>query len=571
MRIKLNLFGGIAPAISPRLLSDSAAQTAQNIDFASGALEPTEDDSASVFTLQNSLRTTIYYYNDANWLEWNEDVDVVPGPIPNDTNERLYWTGQDYPRMGTVSTIVSGSSGYPATSYRLGVPAPANAPSVSKNGSADADQIPNDVAYVYTFVTAYGEEGPPSPPSAVVELTDTEDVDVGMPSADHPSGNYNFGTGALKRIYRSNTGSNTTDFQFVGEVAFSAITYNDTTDAGGLGEIIPSTYWIGPPDDDSSTYPDGPMSGLIDLSNGMMAGFTGNRLCISEAYLPHAWPIEYRISTEEDIVAIATTNNGIVALTDGRPYFISGTTPATLTAIQINLPQACINKQSVVDMGEYVLYASPDGLCAVEANQGEVITRNVITEKQWNADFYPSEIKAGRYEGTYVAIWDSGGSQGGWVFDPRGQEDAISTLTASAVRGVFHEPKTGNLYQIVGNTITQYRGHASNYRTATWRSKEYFAPMPLSFGFVQVLADNHPVQVKVYADDTLIADYTLTLSGSVYTQATATPSGISNASLEEPIMRLPKTVASKWEVEIVSAYRVHEVSLAETMEELKAE
>ena len=287
MRIKINRFGGIAPGVSPRLVSDQFSQTSENIDFISGALTPTEADGASEFTLQNGNRRSIFFYNDSDWLEWAEEVDAVPGPIPNDTNERLYWTGEDYPRMGTVASIVSGGSGYPATSYRLGVPAPENAPTLVKTGTADDEQIANTVSYVYTFVTAFGEEGPPSAPSATVELTDTESVEVTMPALDHPSGNYNFGSGALKRIYRSNTGSNTTNFQFVGEVSFATTTFDDSTAAAGLGEIIPSTYWIGPPDDDSSTYPDGPMEGLISLSNGMFAGFTGNRVCVSEAYLPH--------------------------------------------------------------------------------------------------------------------------------------------------------------------------------------------------------------------------------------------------------------------------------------------
>lgn len=568
MRIKINRFGGIAPGVSPRLVSDQFSQTSENIDFISGALTPTEADGASEFTLQNGNRRSIFFYNDSDWLEWAEEVDAVPGPIPNDTNERLYWTGEDYPRMGTVASIVSGASGYPATSYRLGVPAPENAPTLVKTGTADDEQIANTVSYVYTFVTAFGEEGPPSAPSATVELTDTESVEVTMPALDHPSGNYNFGSGALKRIYRSNTGSNTTNFQFVGEVAFATTTFNDSTAAAGLGEIIPSTYWIGPPDDDSSTYPDGPMEGLISLSNGMFAGFTGNRVCVSEAYLPHAWPISYRISTEEDVVAIATSNNGIVALTDGRPYFIAGTTPSTLTAVQINLPQACINKHSVVDMGEYVLYASPDGLCAVEANTGEVITRGLITPKQWNADFAPTTYRAGRYEGTYVAF---DGVSGGWVYDPRATEGAISTLTAGAVRGTYHDPKTGELYMIVGSDIIKYRGHASNYRTATWKSKEYISSMPVSMSWIQVLAESYPAQVKVYVDDNLIADYTFTLSGSTYTQTVVEPSGVSPVSLREPIARLPATVGIKWEVEVITANTVHEVTLAQTMEELREE
>lgn len=568
---KRDRFSGIAPGVSPRLLAEQFGQTAENIDFESGRIQPIATDSNS-FTLQNSTRQSIFYYRDTNWLEWDDaNVKAIPGPIPGDVNERLYWTGEDYPRMGTVSTIVSGSAGYPANSYRLGVPAPASAPSVSKSGTADTTQTPIDAAYVYTFVTAYGEEGPPSPASTVLERTDTETVTVSMPSAAHPSGNYNFGTGALKRIYRSNTGSTNTTFQFVAEVAFTATSYDDTTESFGLGEVLPSETWIGPPDDNSSLYPDGPMQGLTAVSNGIFAGFTGKRFCLSESYLPHAWPIAYRITVEEDIVAIAATGNGVVALTDGQPYFITGTDPSAMVAIRLDIAQACININSVVDMGEYVLYAGPDGLVAVSGSQAEVVTRGLVSPSQWNDDFYPSVIKAFRYEGTYVAFWKSGSTYGGWVFDPRAEEAALSTLTISAeVRGGYTNPKNGELYVIVGNQIVKYRGGSTN-RTATWKSKQLVTSRPLSMGWVSVHAQTYPITVKVWADSTLIANYTLSYSNNVYTQVTSTPSNISNGSLREPIMRLPAKVAQVWEVEVSGAVVIDEVCLAQSMDEISAQ
>lgn len=572
MRVKLTSFKGVAPAISPRLINENFAQVAENVDFISGALDPIEAEGASEFTLQNSLRRTVFYYNDANWLEWAEEVDVVDGPIPNDTNKRLYWTGQDYPRVGYLAGMISGSSGYPAASYRLGVPAPSSAPGVSKSGTPNDGALVNDVAYVYTLVTAFGEEGPPSEPSAVLELQDGESVTVSLPAVDVPSGNYYFSSadGAKKRVYRSNSGSNTTAFQFVGEVSIATTSFNDTLDAAALGEVIPSTYWIGPPDDDSSTYPDGPMKGLIPVANGVFAGFSGKRLCLSEPYLPHAWPIAYRLTMEEDIVGIATSNNGVVVLTDGTPYYVTGTDPSAMTAVKVNLPQACINEHSIVDMGEYVLYAGPDGLCAVESNSGEVVTRGVITIEQWTDDYKALTYRAFLHDGTYVAFWDTGSEQGGWVYDPRSTDGAISTLTVDAVRGGYYEPETGDLYVIVDDDIVKYRGNTTK-RTARWRSKEFFTPEPTGMGWIQVIADDYPVQVEVFLDGTLIADYTLTKSGSVYTQTTATPSGISAVNLSEPIMRLPNTIGNEWVVEVTTQNRVHEVTIAQTMEELRAE
>lgn len=562
---KLDRFSGIAPGVSPRLLAEQFAQTAINIDFESGRLAPVTSNS-TVFTLQSGNRSSIYYYRDASWLEWPEaNVKAVPGPIPGDNLDRLYWTGEEYPKMGTAGTIVAGTSGYPANSYRLGVPAPPNAPIISKTGTPDEDQTPDDVAYVYTFVTAYGEEGPPSPASNVLERTDTETITIPMPSSDHPSGNYNFGLGSLKRIYRSNTGSTNTTFQFVAEVPFTATSYEDSSASFALGEVLPSGTWIGPPDDDTSLYPDGPLQGLTAVANGVFAGFTGKRFCLSEPYLPHAWPIAYRITLEEDIVAIGATGNGVVCLTNGAPYFVTGTDPSAMTPIKVDLAQACVNTSSVVDMGNYILYAGPDGLCAVSGVEGSVVTEGLVSVKQWNSDFNPTTYKAFRHENTYVAFWEDGG----FVYDPRSETAALSFIEYTGdVRGGYVNPKDGELYVILGGTIQKFKG-GTEVKTLTWKSKQFVAPKPLSMSWVSVHAQSYPVAVKVWADGTLIADYSLSESSGVYTQTVTIPSGASTGTLREPIMRLPPAIAQVWEVEVSGAVAIDEVCLAQSMQEIQ--
>lgn len=564
---KRDRFAGIAPGVSPRLLAEQFGQIAENIDFESGRLVAINEDT-DVYTLQNSARRSIYYYRDTSWLEWNEEnVSVVPGPIPGDTTDRLYFTGDDYPRVGTVSTLVSGGSGYPVNSYRLGVPAPSAGLTAQKTGTADADATPNSVSYVYTLVTAMGEEGPPSAPSGVLEVTAGESVNLTMPAGNNPSGNYNFGSGAKKRIYRSNTGSTTTAFQFLAEIAYTATAYTDTKDAAMLAEVLPSSNWIGPPDDDTSLYPDGPLKGLIPLAQGVMAGFTGKRFCLSESFLPHAWPINYRITTEEDIVAIASTANGVVALTDGQPYFITGTDPSAMTAVRVDFAQACVNTQSVVDMGDYVLYAGPDGLCSVQSATGSVVTKGQVSVKQWNADFDPTSYRAFRHEGTYVAFNDSG--TGGFVFDPRGQEASLSTLSVDAnVRGGYRNPKDGQLYVIVGNKIKKYQG-SSTKRTLTFKTKKYVTPAPVSMSWVCVDADAYPVTVKVWGDGALVSHYVLSKSGATFTQATTVPSGISNGTIVEPVMRMPAVVAQEWEIQ-VEGTDINEFCLAQSMDEVRS-
>lgn len=573
MYFKISNFSGIAPGVDNRRLAEQFGTVSENIDFESGALVPTTTNSSET-TLSNSNRRSVFRYKSGStlyWLQWDEEVDVVKGPIPNDAFDRLYWTGQDYPRVGIGSTsnsMISGSGSYPATSFKLGIPAPSAAPTTSKTGTADSTQTPFDVSYVFTFVSAIGEEGPPSPPSTVIELTDAENVTVTMGAT--PSGNYNFSSGALRRIYRSNTGSNNTRFQFVGEVPIATTTFTDTKNGSELGELLPSETWIGPPDEDTNLYPAGPMLGLIPVANGIMAGFTGNRLCFSEPFLPHAWPVSYRITLESDIVAIGATGNGVVALTEGDPYFVTGTDPSAMSAIKLDVQQSCINKNSVVDMGGYLLYAGPDGLVAAGGNEARVVTQGLISAKQWNSDFSPSSIRAFRYENTYVAFYTVGGAHKGWVYDPRAQEAALSTLTDTAeTRGGFEKDDDGELYIIQGNALLNYRGGTTN-KTMRFKSKTFVTPQPTSFSWVSVDAKAYPVSVKVFADGNVIANYAIGLTNNVYSVGYTSGGSVQTVHLQEPVIRLPATVAKEWHIEVYGENAVNEVCIAQSIDEVKA-
>ena len=682
---KLITFAGMAPQISPRLLGNDIAQTAQDVNLDSSRLVPITDNSTSTINSSQaptaSSRTTIYKYEEDDgsetWLEWDEDVDVVPGPVAGNTQDRLYWTGQGgssgFPRMSIDSLITSGSAPYPTTSYRLGIPAPTSSETPSSiitassvqgnaitfdgssasivivadetitvtadqytalaNGDAviygkgsggtvitgltdnttyyvirgtspkiklattfanaiagsainltgvgagsahvltpldDGSQTKYSTSYVYTFVSAYGEEGPPSLASAVFDKVDGQTVRVTLPAASVSGtgrGNNNI---THKRLYRSNTGSNTTAFQYVAEMSLGTGTYDDALDNDELAEVIPSTYWIGPPNEDTSTYPEGPMIGLTAMPNGIFAGFRGKRLCFSDAYMPHAWPVSYRITLEEEIVAIGMAGNGLIVTTKGTPYLVSGTDPRAMQVLRIEAAQACLNKSSLVDMGNMVMYAGADGLVAAAGTDVQVITEGVISPQQWRTDYYPTVLKGFRWEGKYVGLYTSGSNYGGFIFDPRGGKNTLALLTQTSstdAAGGFTDPDDNELYLIIDNTIKKFQG-GTTYQTLTWKSKEFVPPKPTSMGFVKVDAEAWPVTVKVYGDGTLYYHATISTSGNAYAVTGSTPS-FSATDIPEPVVRLPATVASSFSIQIEAAKVVNEVCIAESIDELR--
>ena len=659
---KLIQFGGIAPQVSPRLLEDTLAQTASNVNLESQRLTPITDDAVvnpktGVTTLASANRQSIYKYADDQWLQFDEDVDVVPGPIAGDTNNTVYWTGQSFPRMGRSTNVIGGTV-YPNAFFRLGIAAPTSAPTVAlaavtpidatvttltsspsltvttatahgsvvgeyvtltgfsaqdgvaaedinqehkivtvpstttltvkvavnatavstsssvANGATfdgKTDALPDySTSYLYTFVSTYGEEGPPSPASTVITTDDNATIELSGLETAAPVGksNSNLGLGAVKRIYRSNTGSNTTAFQFVAEVPIATTSYTDTSNNDELAEVIPSYYWVAPPDDDSSTYPDGPLKGLTALPNGIMAGFTGKRLCFSEPYLPHAWPTDLRMAIEEEIVGIAAAGNGLIVGTKGSPYLVTGSDPRSMSAIKIEAAQACLSKTSLVDMGPYVIYAGPEGLVAVAGTDVQVITEGLITPDQWQDNYYPSTINATLWKGRYLAFYNTGSGYGGFIFDPRWGKNALTTLSASAlVRGTFTDPDDGNAYLIIGNQIKQFQG-GSTAQTYTWKSKEFVPPKPTSMGFLKVNAEAYPVTVKVYGDGSVIYNAVIATSGSAYSVTGTTPS-FNAVNIQEPVVRLPASVHTDFAIEVSSTKVVNEVCIAESIDELR--
>ena len=441
-------------------------------------------------------------------------------------------------------------------------PSVANGASFGANSDAELDY---ETSYVYTFVSAFGEEGPPSAASTVITTDDNMSVAISGLETSSSKSNTNL---TKKRIYRSNTGSNTTQFQFVGEVTLATTTFTDSSKNNELAEVIPSTDWIAPPDDDTSLYPDGPMKGLIALQNGIFAGFTGNRICFSEPYQPHAWPANYRIGLEEQIVGMKATSNGLIVGTQSTPYLVTGTDPSAMVAIKIETAEACLSKRSMVDMGEAVVFAGPDGLMAAAGVTVQNLTQGLITAEQWQANYYPSTITGFYWQGRYVGFFNTGSGFGGFIFDFRDETTALTNLDASAlIRGGFTDPDDNELYLIIGNKIKKFQGSTNNL-TYNWKSKEYVLPRHTSFGFAKVDAEEYPVTLKVYGDGSVVYNATISTSGSGFSVTGTTPS-FSATAIPEPVVRLPATMHKTYAFEVESAKIVNEVCLGESIVELK--
>lgn len=494
----IKAFDGLKPIVEPTLLEQGSATIAKNLRLVSGAIQPllgtttlkalTKVAPATIFRYGTSATETDY------WLEFLADTDVMRSPIVDNQYGMLYWSDGVQVRYAPNSLILSGAS-YPGASYHLGIPAPALKPTLAGTAPSAASKSVSLTA-VYTYVSAYGEEGPPSPAADVGTADPDQNITVGNMSVS-PGGNYNI---THKRIYLSSTVGNQAQFQFWKEIPVATTSSSDSYNQANLGETLPSTDWVAPP---------ATLKGLKLMANGIAIGFKDNTVYLSEPNLPHAWPHEYPV--DYPIVGIGVFGQSALILTTGYPYVLSGVDPAAMSLERLKLPQACLSKPSIAETADGVIYASPDGLVMAGSSGIDLITKGLFNKKQWES-YNPSSIKSVIHDNRYLAFYTKlDGTRGVLVFDFSGQgalllESDINATTA--VTALHSDPRTDTLYMAQGSDIVRY--DAGSALTYAWKSKNFRMPFPINLGVGQVVAGAYPVTLKVYAEGVLRATKTVT-------------------------------------------------------------
>jgi hypothetical protein len=518
-KIKINNFSGISPETPPRYLADGQAQTALNCANWYGPLAPLKDvfgDGGSYFAadyvdptysqltdnnlLPGFAANTIYLFGAQigipKWFHWAEDVDVATGFIFGDLTERTFFTGTGKPQSTDLS-MNNGGGPYPESSYDLGLPIPTNPPICNVTGTATAGAIPETRVYTYTWVNSWGDESAPysfepMPASAFANVSNGQSVVVTLPVVT--TGNFNI---LYKRIYRLVSGSaGNGEYLFVAQVGAAINSYIDAVTAENLGEACPSLTWAPPPND---------LKGLIGLSNGILAGFVGRDLYLCDPYHPYAFPLEYVQTVRNKIVCLSALDTTICALTEGRPVFIQGSHPDSMVMVDADIDQACVSKRSVVRIGGYVYYASPDGLVRLSTSGSDIVTKQLLTKEQWQ-EMIPTSIHAYKDERRYIGFFQSTVyGNGGFILD---LEKNVFVIHNVYVEAGYNSLEFDRFYVAQSNYIMDWEGGAA--LSYTWKSKVFTYPMASGFAAYRVDTEGTGVTLKVYRDGVEILNKAVT-------------------------------------------------------------
>lgn len=470
------------PRVSPELLSEGFSQVAINCLLERGLLEASKSPLATGASLASGTKTIYWFNRDANsgngyWFQWPKEVSVLRGQIANDTYLRTYIFGDGAPKYTINSVATSGGGPYPSVVRTLGLPVPDSVSAAAPSGEPPSGSTKISTSYVVTYVTDIGEESAPSIASNVVDRWDGATVNIsGIPIAS--------GTAIVvaKRIYRAEFNG---VFQYVGSVGAGTTTFSDNVDSEFLGESVPSTNWDAPSSD---------IQGAINIPNGGIVGWWKNTLAFCEPYYPHAWPIDYRLALDFDIVGAAVTASGILVCTTGSPYLVTGSTPAGMLPNKLDTIAACVSARSIVDMGEFVIYAGSDGLIAAGGMNAQNISEEFMTAEQWRATISPKTLKAYRYKNYYLGFY-AGGS---FAFAP-GLGFLFFSDTADCA---FIDDREGTLYIKQGTELKKWNeGSPLSY---TWKSRKIRVNPSRIFQCAKIDAQAYPVQFKLYKNGALI-------------------------------------------------------------------
>lgn len=439
--------------------------------------------------------------------------------------------------------------------------APATAPSVTANkpdwqiwGNLSGDSIFEARAYTYTWLTEYGEEGPPSGPTLLDGWSNaTWTLTLCSPEAGDMGVDRNI---VSKIIYRTVTGvGGQTTYFYVATIPVLQETYVDILPDStvALNNQITSETWFPPPVD---------LQGILSLPNGIAVGFRVNEVWFSEPYRPHAWPPGYVLTTEFPIVGLGMAGQSVAICTQGTPYVATGVNPANMALTKVMIPEPCISRGSIVGGDTGVIYASNNGLILVsQSGQASNVTELWITRERWRELTPAKHLRAIKLATSYFAFGTVSGvdlsvARHGFTVElsssdqqsftiwpqPGGHRIGFAQLTAPEaidVKNVLVDPWTGVGLLIRGGGVYYY-DFADTNPTVTpykWRSKQFqaraksnYAAMRVFFSVpdstpaqnairnvdsVQVLANDQYGIVRVYANDVLVTTRELRTSGEL--------------------------------------------------------
>lgn len=574
--VKIVGFKGRYPGVERRYIPENAATIATDVKLGYGDIRPLlgYEDQNYQFVRRRPNETApraMFLYQSQYWMHWHLAASFVSSPIGEDEWERVMFSVDEDDENGSWPLLVAGatpsgphevttgSGPYPYRYRALGVPVPPSPPSAVRTAGDLGDvEDQRTVYYAFTQVNDRGEESAPSTPSVAVVINEGLGFTVTVTcqattdiTADSRGTTYR--APRRTRLYRLTTSGDDSSWLFVAEkfVGGGGVTvFTDTTATEFLdGDAMVSQTWLPPPVG---------LKGLRMLPNGGLVAFRGNEVCFSEPGYPYAWPVRYRYAVDTPIVGIGVFGSSVAALTTAQPYLLLGAHGADMTPVKMEANQSCVSARSIVDFGDRVVWASPNGLFSIGANGVEAITTGFMDKITWKTEFVPTTIHAYSYEGRYIAFYEGGGGDAGFVVNVYVPDDGLINLSTTAT-AAHNDLETDTLYvSQPKNTfygVFAFDTDANNPFEWEWCSRVCEFPAHEAPGCAQVLGTGYPFEI-----DTAVLD----------DQGVKTMIDVNRSVTSRNAIRLSAgTLAADWMIAVRGTTQCESLILATVVDEIK--
>lgn len=295
--------------------------------------------------------------------------------------------------------------------------------------------------YVSTYYDSDGREGPPSDISDLCTVRPGEHAKITVSSSTYD-----------KRLYRSVNGQD----------GFAAVAGGDDVGSpyidqfhDALGQALP--MYGNPP-----TFDNGNL--LHPAQFGV--AFEGKNVWFSDVFRLHAWPDEWKVTFETDVLAVQLIGNSVIVFTagdtgedNGKVFMMSGSDPRYMSRMEVITTEPLLNKLSLCKIGQSLFYVSTDGLMQVSNNGPQNITASYYTRRQWQ-ELSPEHYSAETADNSIFLTHNNDGTN--LRIDLDEKESRISTWTDK----------------------TSVAGE--------WESRVYSFPAPVRFTTARVYATSYP-------------------------------------------------------------------------------
>ena len=477
--MRIAVFGGRVPRLAPRLLPESAAQHAMNTRLTSGELRPWWQP-LKLTTLDEQYPRSVYRYlhnGERKFIAFPRYTTVLESALINDAFDRIYYSNVDGFFITTKGDIDNN-----VAAARVGVPTPA-VPMFDVDVTGGDQTLTVTRVYLITLVSKYGEESAPGAPITVSAPVNGTWTINGLDSLFYDTALYPNVTHL--RVYRTITSAGGVDYRIAHEIDVNALpaTMTDSTEDTDLAAapVLDSLTWSPPPEG---------LQGVIPMSGGFNVGFKDRTVYFSEPYYPHAWPEDYQLAVEDDIVALGQYGNTVVIATKGKVGVAIGTHPAAMSLVTDGKNVPCLSRESLVSTVGTVLFASEEGLISVSDSGVQNITQAFLTRDEWQR-ISPATLKGAVYENRYLGFYSS---SMGFAFQFDDPLTAWTDVQHPGISGVVVDLTTSRTLLLSDRDVLEWEGDTGNPMTFVWRSRPLQMSKPLNFGALQVRGAFRSVQ-----------------------------------------------------------------------------